>query len=378
MEKKRSVWKIVAVVAALVFVGVVCFFVGRSVESEQQKAARELEIQINRSELDELKLSEGPIYVTGHKTPDTDTVASAIAYAALLKGLGYDARPAVLGGLKRDSKYVFEKGGLEVPERLGDVTGKNMVLVDHSEYAQSAEDLSEANLITVIDHHGIGTVTTGNLLLVDTRPIGSTATIIWLRYRNYGLVPDQKTAFAMVGAILSDTKNLKSQTTLADREALKELSAIAGISDTNALYAEMYKASISYDGMTDEEIFLSDYKDYEVAGQKYGIACVNAYDEKTAKNLSERMKKVMADNVEQADRKLLFAQVSIYHDDISVVYLVPVDQEAEKVVELAFEDHPAFDGTAYRFEPGFSRKQVLVPAINKALESLNVPEGQAQ
>ena len=143
--------------------------------------------------------------------------------------------------------------GLETPMMLDDASGCNMVLVDFSEYIHSAEGLQDANVITIIDHHGDGSVTTGNQIIYDERPLGSTATIIWIRYRNYGIEPDQKAAYAMVGSILSDTRNLESvTTTFADREALKDLSRLAGISDTEALYRKMYQASISYDGMTDE------------------------------------------------------------------------------------------------------------------------------
>ncbi len=52
----------------------------------------------------------------------------------------------------------------------------------------------------------------------------------------------------MVSSILSDTKNLLSDaTTFADREALKELSLLAGIKDIGALYKEMFQASLSYE-----------------------------------------------------------------------------------------------------------------------------------
>ena len=104
-------------------------------------------------------------------------------------------------------------------------------------------------MITIIDHHGDGSVTTGNQLIYDARPLGSTATIIWLRYCNYGVAIDRSAAYAMVGSILSDTKNLRSNnTTFADREALKELSLLAGIKDIDAFYREMFQASLSYEG----------------------------------------------------------------------------------------------------------------------------------
>ena len=245
-----------------------------------------------------------------------------------------------------------------------------MILVDHSEYLQSAEGLRDANVITIIDHHGDGSVTTGNQLIYDARPLGSTATIIWLRCRSYGVGISPSVAYAMVGAILSDTKNLQGKTTaFADREALKELSLLAGIKDTDALYREMYQASLSYEGKTDEEIFFSDYKEYENSGKKYAIGCVNAYDEDSAKDLVKRMARILPDTLASTGMDMSYAQVSIDHDDISVTYLVPSNEAANEVLRAAFGETAEYDGVSYRFEPSISRKQVVVPAINASLES---------
>ena len=64
-----------------------------------------------------------------------------------------------------------------------------------------------------------------------------------------------------------------------------------------------------------------------------------------------------------------FAQISIYHDDISVTYLVPSNEAADEVLETAFGNDAVYDGTSYRLEPGVSRKQVVVPAITDVLSS---------
>jgi len=370
MEKKKSVWKGIAL-ALLLAAGVAAgVFIGRAGAAAGYRAEQELNHRLNRSELDGLGEIEGTIYVTGHKSPDSDTVGSSIAYAPLLRALGYDAQAVVLGNINRETGYILETGGLEAPAPLDDASGCNMVLVDHSDYSQSAEGLQDANVLSIIDHHGDGSVTTGNQLIYDARPLGSTATIVWLRYRNYGIEPDRESAYAMTGSILSDTKNLQSNTTtFADREALKELSLLAGIEDTDAMYREMYRASISYDGMTDEEIFFDDYKEYESGGKSYGIGCVNAYDEDGAKSLVGRMTGVLSTVDAATGTDMSFAQISIFHDDISVTYLVPSNETAAEVIESAFGDDAVHDGASYRFEPGISRKQVLVPAITDLLQS---------
>ena len=370
MRKNRNLWKWIALILVVAVIGAAGILIGRNVTASQYQAEQELNYRLNRSDLDGLGEIEGTIYVTGHRSPDSDTVGSSIAYASLLQALGYDARPVVLDDINNETRYILEAGGLETPMLLDDASGCNMVLVDHSEYSQSAEGLRDANVITIIDHHGDGSITTGNQLIYDARPLGSTATIIWIRYRNYGIEPDPKTAYAMVGSILSDTSNLQSNaTTFADREALKELSLLARINDTDALYQGMYQASISYDGMTDEDIFFSDYKEYERGGKKFGIGCVNAYDEAGAENLVERMTNVFSSVAAPNGMDMSFAQITIFHDDISITYLVPSNEAAAEVLEAAFGDDAVYDGVSYRLEPGISRKQVLVPAITDILEA---------
>ena len=370
MEKKRNTLKWIALVVILVAVGAASSLISWNITASKYRSEQELNYRLNRSDLDGLGEIEGTIYVTGHKSPDSDTVGSSIAYAALLQTLGYDARPVVLGEINNETRYILETGGMETPVLLDDASGCNMVLVDHSEYTQSAEGLQDANVITIIDHHGDGSITTGNQLIYDARPLGSTATIVWIRYRNYGIEPDRKTAYAMVGSILSDTHNLQADTTtFADREAMKVLSVLAGINDKDALYQEMYQASISYDGMTDEEIFFDDYKEYESGGKQFGIGCVNAYDEDSARELTERMTNVLSSVDVLTGMDMSFAQIGIFHDGISVTYLVPSNETAAEVLETAFGDDAVYDGISYRLEPGISRKQVLIPAITGILES---------
>ena len=370
MKQKKNWLALVGAVALLVAVGIVCFFLGENAAMQRSRKEKEFNIRLNRSELEYLDEIEGPIYVTGHKSPDSDTVGSSIAYAALLQSLGYDAHPVVLGSINSETKYILEAAGLETPEQMEDASGCNMILVDHSELTHSAEGMRDAQIVGVIDHHGIGSVTAPKPLLYDAKPLGATATVVWIRYCNYGLVPDRQTALVMLGALLSDTNNLKTGTTAADREALKALSSLAGIQDTDAFYQGMFKASIAYEDMSDEEIFFSDYKEYTTAsGTTYGIACVSAYDEEAAADLLARMQAEFPSAAAGTGMDLLFAQISIFHDDISITYLVPSNEAAFEVLETAFRDRATFDGMICRLEPGISRKSVLVPAIVAVLEA---------
>jgi manganese-dependent inorganic pyrophosphatase len=368
MNKKVS--SIIIAVLLILAAAVGGYFAGKSTETAKYKEEQELTIALNKSELDALGKIDGPIYVTGHKSPDADTVGSSIAYAELLTKLGYDAHAVVLEKINKETKFILEASGVEVPELLEDASGCNMVLVDHSDYEQSADGLQDAHIISIIDHHGDGSVRTGNQLIYDARPLGATATIIWMRYRSYGLEPDKETAHVMIGSIFSDTHNLEyDSTTFADKEAVKALAKLAGLTDLDSFWQDMHAAALSYEGMTDEEIFFDDYKEYECAGKNYGIGCMKAADEEGARDLAERMTQVMPAAVRSTGMDFVISQISINEGDVSIAYFVPANDMAKDVLEAAFGDTTVFDGTSFIMTPSVSRKSVVVPAITDVLNS---------
>ena len=370
MKKNTILW-ILLVLAACAGIGIGAYSLGRDRVRQEMQAERDLNMLLSRAELEGLNLLDGPIYVFGHKSPDSDTVCTSIVYAAILQQLGFDARPAVQGEINHETAYILEKAGVETPEQILDAAGKNVVLIDHSELSQTVDGIADANIISIIDHHNEGSITTNDRLIYDARPMGSTAAIAWIRARNYGVGIDAPMATLLFGGVASDTSGLKSQsTTSADRTAWQELSKIAGIKDPGAFYQEMFKASLSYEGMSDMEILTSDIKNYEAGGRSFAIGCVNAYDEPIAEDLAKRMKVLLPELTAERGVEMSFAQISIFHDDISICYIVPSDEKAGEVLEAAFPDGGyTFDGTSYVFNPGFSRRQVLVPAISDVLSA---------
>jgi manganese-dependent inorganic pyrophosphatase len=65
------------------------------------------------------------IYVIGHRNPDTDSIASAIAYAELKKRQGQSTvRAAMTGEPNPQTRYILQRLGLETPLFLADVHPK--------------------------------------------------------------------------------------------------------------------------------------------------------------------------------------------------------------------------------------------------------------
>ena len=55
------------------------------------------------------------LYVVGHRNPDTDSIASAIAYAELKRRLGHEAVPCRLGDLNPETAHVLKTFGFPEP-----------------------------------------------------------------------------------------------------------------------------------------------------------------------------------------------------------------------------------------------------------------------
>ena len=373
-NSKKYLYIIVSLILAIL-VGVCAFNAGKNSGNpklqvqydELLKKQEELQ-QLNRSSIEKMIKEDGPIYVIGHRSPDSDTVCTAIAYARFLNMLGYEAQPRINDKVNNETAFILKEAGVEVPEELIDASGLNIFLVDHSEYAQATEGMVDAHIVGVIDHHGVGTLQTGNQVVYEAKPIGATATIVWLDYLNYGLEIDKTTAHLLLGAVLSDTSNLSgSTTTKADAAAVKDLSVLAGIENVDEFYNKMHAEKISYKGMSNEEILFSDYKEYEAYGTKYGIGLVDSLNEESSKMLAEKMKEALKENFNKKDVDLMYASVGIREDGKKIDYIIPANELSESILKNAFPDYDEYDGTSYIFRSGLGRKTKFVPGLNEYL-----------
>jgi manganese-dependent inorganic pyrophosphatase len=210
--------------------------------------------------------------VFGHKNPDTDSVCAAIALADLKKKLGEDIAPSMQGGLNPESSFVLEKFGVAAPEVITAYAGKDVYLVDHSDLAQSPDDLAEANILGIVDHHKLGDVTTGQPLECWIWPVGCSCTVVASMYKYFGIEIPKDIAGIMLCAILSDTVIFKSTTcTDTDKKICAELSEICGEKDLEALGIEMFKVKSAVEGTPIRELVFRDYKDFNMGGKGIGV-----------------------------------------------------------------------------------------------------------
>ena len=66
-----------------------------------------------------------PTIVIGHRNPDTDSIVSAIAYAALKRQQGYtNCTPARAGRLTPQTEYILRRFDVEPPTLMPDLLPK--------------------------------------------------------------------------------------------------------------------------------------------------------------------------------------------------------------------------------------------------------------
>lgn len=306
------------------------------------------------------------IHVVGHKSPDTDSVASAIAYAELKNKMGMDATPFVQGDLNPETTLILEKFGFETPALLGDVTGKQVILVDHSDYAQAPDDIKDAELLEIVDHHKIGDVTTRNPIFFLAMPVGCTGTVLYKLYQDNKIEIDKNVAGLMLSAILSDTVMFKSPTTTEqDKIACKALAETAGVADMEAWAMEMFKAKSAVAGVSAQDLLFRDFKEFEMKGNKVGIGQLELIDislvDGIRSDLYEAIKTVKAEGGYHSIF-LLLTDIMKEGSDVMVV------TDDASVVKKAY--NVDLKGESFWSDGMLSRKKQTVPPLQAVFEKL--------
>lgn len=306
------------------------------------------------------------IYVTGHSNPDTDSVTAAIGLATLLNAQGQDAKACMqssLADLNPESTVILKRFGLTTPEKMMDCAGKTVALVDFSDISQAPAGVTEAEVVTIVDHHKLGDVTTNNPILVRCEPVGCTGTVLNKMFKDAGVAIPKDVAGGMLSAILSDTVNFKSPTcTDDDKAAVAELKVTAGVDDTDELFMSMLEAKSSVAGVPAKDLVFRDYKDFDMNGNKVGCG---------------QLELANLDQVADIREDLLNACKEVKADGRHTVLLMLTDVVKEGTQLVVVSDdvaliEGAFDGkldaaTESMWIDGMmSRKKQTVPNMQKA------------
>lgn len=196
----------------------------------------------------------------------------------------------------RDGKLI---GMISRNSLLEDVQ-KQVILLDHNEYAQAVEGVEMAEILELIDHHRLGAITTLKPVRFQNEPVGSTSTIITKKFMDSGRDPSHSTAGMLLAGILSDTLVLKMSTTTPD-----DVSAVQYLEKITGLNAHEFGTDLIQHGMDLEhtplpQLLSQDVKRYSLFGREVIIAQVmtasREYAEKKGEEIQAELEKLRRGN----------------------------------------------------------------------------------
>ncbi len=302
------------------------------------------------------------IKVFGHKSPDTDSTGSPIIWAWYLNEVrGQQAEAVLLGEPNTEAAFVLKKWDLPKPAIIDGVeAGEQVVIVDTNNPAELPDNINDADIIQIIDHHKLtGGLETAGPIDITIKPLACTATIMHnLMGPNESQMPDWVKG-TMLSCILSDTLEFRSPTTTdQDKELAEQLASDLGLSIPDYA-AELFAAKSDVSAFSDAELLRMDSKEYEIGGTKFRVSVL----ETTAPQMVlDRKDSLMASmpgvaSEDGVDEVLLFV-VDILNEEATL--LVPNDL-VKSVAEKSFGASVSGDTVVL---PGImSRKKQIIPNL---------------
>ncbi len=295
--------------------------------------------------------------VFGHKNPDTDTIASAIAASYFLNQIGNATEAVAQGEPNAETQFALDYFKVAAPRVISSADTETVVLVDHNEAAQSVDNLADVTVEGIYDHHKFA-FTNATPLYITAKPWGSVATILYYEFKQANIEIPSDIAGLMASAIISDTLLLKSPTTTTyDQPALEALAKIAGLTNYEAYGLDLLKAGTDLSSRSDKELIDGDAKSFEMGGHQFRIGQVNTVD---IDDVLARQSGIEAAMVAEGYEDFLFVITDILNSNSKAIYLGDANQAIESAFNATLTNHVIdLPGVVSR------KKQVVPPLENQ-------------
>lgn len=279
--------------------------------------------------------------IFGHKNPDTDTICSALSYADLKGKLGEDVQAVRLGEVNKETQYALDYFKVDAPtfiQKLED--GAEVILVDHNEFQQSAENIEKATIKEVIDHHRVSNFETKEPLYFRAEPVGCTATILNKLYKENNVERSKEIAGLLLSAIISDSLLLKSPTcTQEDVDAAHELAEIAGV-NLEEYGLAMLQAGADLSDKSALELVTMDAKEFTMGDAKVEVAQVNAVDTANVYQIQAELENEINQIIDDKGLDLfLFVVTDILENDSEVLALGEGKDKVEAAYNVTLDEN---------------------------------------
>lgn len=241
---------------------------------------------------------------------------------------------------------------------------KQLILVDHNEKSQAVDNVDEAEILEIIDHHRLGSLETVSPVMFRNQPVGCTGTIMYQIYRERNLEIPQNIAGLLCAAIISDTLMFRSPTcTPADQAAAEDLAGIAGI-DIREFATEMFHAGSNLSDKSAEEIFYQDFKKFIMEDVTFGVGQINSMDAEELKAIRQHLlPHLKSECGKHGIQMVFFMLTNIIEESTELLYY---GEHAKELIQEAFPVEA--DDKSCTLPGVVSRKKQLIPAFMTALQ----------
>lgn len=151
-------------------------------------------------------------------------------------------------------------------------TTRQLILVDHNELSQAVQGADQVDILEIIDHHRIGSLSTTQPILFRNEPVGSTSTIVADCFKRYGVELPPSIAGLLLAGLVSDTLNLTSPTTTPrDAEILEWLEVLSNTHAREFTEKLFESGSVLVSRPADQAI-TADCKEYVEGNRRFSVA----------------------------------------------------------------------------------------------------------
>ena len=219
--------------------------------------------------------------------------------------------------LDSDQNYV----GMFSRRNLMNTDKKQLILVDHNEKTQAVDNIDEAEILEIIDHHRLGSLETMAPVYFRNQPLGCTSTIIYHMYLEQNIEISPQMAGLMCAAILSDTLMFRSPTcTEIDRSAALALAEIADVK-VEELASAMFEAGSDFSNKTEKEILNQDFKIFHAGTVSFGVAQISAMSRAELDKVQKRIEPYLEQMMGEKQIQMIFIMLTdILNESTFLVY----------------------------------------------------------
>lgn len=254
---------------------------------------------------------------------------------------------------------------------------RKIILVDHFERVQAGDGVEEAEVLEIVDHHRVGHLETLMPVRVDCRPLGSSSTIIALKFEELSIIPSRSQAILLLGAIIADTLLLTSPTTTdTDKRVAEKLANIADL-DLRSFGLKTLEQNDELHTLPIVTLLNKDLKSFTVNSQNFGVAQLETVDLNRALQHPDLLENFLSEMRQKREQKEWFFIGMLITDVLTghSLWLVAAEANSPYLVKAlnAWSDELMEDinhPNGRLWKNCVSRKKQVIPALLKTFRQI--------